>query len=77
VAAPAAAGSTQLKENHVHKLIARFARLRTAAADAGMTTTEYAVGTLAAAGFAAALYKAVTSETVRAALVALIERALK
>lgn len=50
-------------------------RLRSAA-DAGMTTAEYAVGTLAACGFAAVLYKIVTSGAVKSALSGLIERAL-
>ncbi len=45
--------------------------------DAGMSTVEYAVGTIAAAAFAAALFKVVTSEAVRAALASLIERALQ
>ncbi|MEC4015003.1 DUF4244 domain-containing protein [Streptomyces sp. H27-D2] len=54
----------------------RLGRLRTAAKDAGMTTSEYAVGTIAACGFAAVLYKVVTSGAVDAALRSLIERAL-
>jgi hypothetical protein len=44
--------------------------------DAGMTTAEYAVGTIAACGFAAVLYKVVTSGTVSGALESLIGRAL-
>ncbi|MFH9723806.1 DUF4244 domain-containing protein [Streptomyces sp. NPDC017254] len=44
--------------------------------DAGMTTSEYAVGTIAAAGFAAVLYKIVTSETVSGALESVIGKAL-
>jgi len=44
--------------------------------DAGMTTAEYAVGTVAACGFAALLYKIVTSGAVSAAVSGLIERAL-
>ncbi|WP_171166611.1 DUF4244 domain-containing protein [Streptomyces sp. I05A-00742] len=44
--------------------------------DAGMTTAEYAVGTLAACALAAVLYKVVTSGAVSAALQALIEKAL-
>ena len=40
------------KENHVRRLMVRFARLRTEAGDAGMNTAEYAVGTLAAVAFA-------------------------
>ena len=49
------------------------ARLR---GDAGMNTAEYAVGTLAAVAFAGVLLKVVTSESVRAALSHLIERAI-
>lgn len=44
--------------------------------DAGMSTAEYAVGTIAACGFAAVLYKIVTSGAVSAELQQLIERAL-
>lgn len=46
------------------------------ASDTGMSTAEYAIGTLAAAGFAAVLYTVVTSDTVSSALRQLIERAL-
>ncbi|GLW23735.1 DUF4244 domain-containing protein [Microbispora triticiradicis] len=46
-------------------------------ADAGMSTAEYAVGTIAACGFAALLYKIVTSAEVRSMLAALIQKALK
>jgi hypothetical protein len=45
--------------------------------DAGMTTAEYAVGTVAACGFAALLYKVVTSGAVSSALNALVTRALR
>ena len=45
--------------------------------DQGMTTAEYAVGTLAAVAFAGILLKVVTSGTVQAALAALITRALR
>lgn len=44
--------------------------------DAGMSTAEYAVGTVAACGFAAVLYKVVTSSAVTAGMQQLIERAL-
>ncbi|WP_438828614.1 DUF4244 domain-containing protein [Streptomyces klenkii] len=47
-----------------------------AAGDAGMSTAEYAVGTLAACALAAVLYKVVTSGAVNAALQGLIGRAL-
>ncbi|MET9291647.1 DUF4244 domain-containing protein [Streptomyces sp. NPDC003077] len=52
-----------------------FTRLRTAA-DRGMATAEYAMGTLAACALAAVLYKVVTGGSVRAALQSLIEKAL-
>jgi uncharacterized protein DUF4244 len=61
----------------VRKLIANFARLRTEAADAGMSTAEYAVGTLAAVAFAGVLLKVVTGNNVLTALTAVIDRALK
>jgi hypothetical protein len=61
----------------VHKLIANFARLRAEAADAGMSTAEYAVGTLAAVAFAGVLLKVVTGNNVLTALTAVIDRALK
>ena len=75
--AAATVDHSQPKENHVHKLIANFARLRTEAADAGMSTAEYAVGTLAAVAFAGVLFKVVGSANVQAALTAVIDRALK
>ncbi|MFB7610637.1 DUF4244 domain-containing protein [Streptomyces gardneri] len=52
------------------------ARRRALRADAGMTTSEYAVGTIAAAAFAAVLYKIVTSGTVSGALESMIGKAL-
>lgn len=56
---------------------ARFDRLRGEAAEAGMNTAEYAVGTLAAVAFAGVLLKVMTSNTVQAALTAIVGRALK
>ncbi|WP_240351464.1 DUF4244 domain-containing protein [Streptomyces olivoreticuli] len=47
-----------------------------AGAEAGMSTAEYAIGTLAACALAAVLYKVVTSGAVTAALQGLIEKAL-
>ncbi|MEF9883758.1 DUF4244 domain-containing protein [Streptomyces sp. P9-A4] len=52
------------------------ARREAARRDTGMTTSEYAVGTIAAAGFAAVLYKIVTSGTVSGALESVIGKAL-
>lgn len=46
-------------------------------ADEGMSTAEYAVGTIAAVAFAGVLFKVVSSPAVRAALTALVARALK
>ena len=45
-------------------------------ADAGMTTVEYAIGTVVAAAFAAVLYRIVTGDSIVSALTDLIRRAL-
>ncbi|MFB7555369.1 DUF4244 domain-containing protein [Streptomyces brevispora] len=50
--------------------------VRRARADSGMTTSEYAVGTIAACAFAAVLYKVVTSAPVMAQLQSLLKDAL-
>lgn len=58
-------------------LRARWHRLRCGAdRDAGMSTSEYAMGTIAACAFAAVLYKVVTSGPVAAALQSVVEKAL-
>ncbi len=44
--------------------------------DAGMSTVEYAVGTVVAAAFAAVLYKIVTGDSVVAGLTSLVNSAL-
>jgi hypothetical protein len=41
----------------------------------GMTTAEYAVGTVAACGFGGILYKLLTSDTVMGLLTDLVKRA--
>ncbi|MBY8818531.1 DUF4244 domain-containing protein [Streptomyces cinereoruber] len=51
-------------------------RWEAARRDTGMSTAEYAVGTIAAAAFAAVLYKVVTSGTVSGALNSMIGKAL-
>lgn len=56
-----------------HRLRVRHALRR---GDLGMSTAEYAVGTIAACAFAAVLYKIVTSGAVSDALRELIEKAL-
>ena len=46
------------------------------ASERGMTTAEYAVGTVAACGFGAVLYKTVTSDVVARLVTDIIRRAL-
>lgn len=58
------------------KRIARRTKAVRAAIDAGMTTAEYAVGTVAAVAFAAVLYKIVRSSAVQSALSGIIRSAL-
>ena len=56
-------------------LARRWARVR-AAGEAGMSTAEYAVGTVAACAFAAILYRVVTGGSIVDALGRLIDSAL-
>ncbi|MCW2715980.1 MAG: small rane protein [Frankiales bacterium] len=42
----------------------RLQTMRAATGDEGMTTAEYAVGTVAACGFSGVLYKVITSDAV-------------
>lgn len=53
----------------------RPGRRRPAGDEAGMTTAEYAVGTVAACGFGGILYKVLTSPEVVQLLKGVIERA--
>ena len=53
------------------------ARLHGQDQDAGMTTAEYAVGTVAACGFGGILYKVITSGAVLDLLTGVISRAFK
>lgn len=46
-------------------------------ADEGMSTVEYAIGTIAAAAFGAILYTVVTGDSIVSALTNIIARALK
>jgi hypothetical protein len=59
------------------KRIARRFGRRRLRGDGGMSTVEYAIGTVTAAALAGIMYKVVTSPSVQAALTALINRALK
>ncbi|NKY56060.1 DUF4244 domain-containing protein [Nocardia flavorosea] len=45
-------------------------------ADDGMSTVEYAIGTIAAAAFGAVLYTVVTGDSIPDALTGIIEKAL-
>ena len=56
----------------MRKLIRRLHR-----EDAGMTTAEYAVGTIAAVAFAAVLFKVITSTAVLTALSGIVTSALQ
>jgi hypothetical protein len=49
---------------------------RPPARDEGMSTVEYAIGTVAAAAFAAVLYAVVSGDSVVTALTELVQRAL-
>jgi hypothetical protein len=44
--------------------------------DDGMSTVEYAIGTIAAAAFAAVLYTVISGDSIVTALTSLIQRAL-
>ncbi|WP_413230129.1 DUF4244 domain-containing protein [Kitasatospora herbaricolor] len=56
--------------------VIRVRRMPNGRRDSGMSTAEYAVGTLAACAFAAILYKVVTSGAVSGALTDILNRAL-
>lgn len=58
----------------IHTISSRLARF--AADDAGMSTVEYAIGTIAAAAFGAILYSVVTGDSIVGALTNIIGRAL-
>lgn len=50
--------------------------LRVVVGEEGMSTVEYAIGTIAAAAFGAVLYTVVTGESIPDALTGIIEKAL-
>ncbi|MEV0106552.1 DUF4244 domain-containing protein [Nocardia sp. NPDC050799] len=50
--------------------------LRVVSEEEGMSTVEYAIGTIAAAAFGAVLYTVVTGESIPDALTGIIEKAL-
>ena len=57
------------------RLARRWAAVQ-ATGEAGMSTAEYAVGTVAACAFAAVLYRVVTGDSVVDGLTDLVDRAL-
>jgi hypothetical protein len=64
---------------HGMKFVDRIAQRASAlrlAVDRGMSTAEYAVGTVAAVAFAVVLYKIVRSDAVSAALTSIVTSAL-
>ncbi|GAA2291510.1 hypothetical protein GCM10010149_43510 [Nonomuraea roseoviolacea subsp. roseoviolacea] len=63
--------------NPARRRLAKWAHYAVTNADRGMSTAEYAVGTIAACAFAALLFKVVSSPEVQAMLSSLIDRALK
>jgi len=72
VASPAVASSAGRRRLGLRR---RWAVVR-ARNEAGMSTAEYAVGTIAACAFAAVLYRVVTGGSVVTALGHLVQRAL-
>ena len=60
--------------NMFRVLLARMAVL--AIDESGMSTVEYAIGTIAAAAFGAILYTVVTGDSIVSALTNIIDRAL-
>lgn len=57
--------------------VRRWARaVRSGRRDAGMVSAEYAVGLIAAVGFAGVLFQVVTSDVVQSALQSLVAKAL-
>ena len=58
-----------------HVLARRWEAVR-ATAEAGMSTAEYAVGTVAACAFAAVLYRVVTGDSIVTGLTDLVDSAL-
>lgn len=63
-----------MPHNHIRLLRERL--IVAAADDSGMSTVEYAIGTIAAAAFGAILYSVVTGDSIVAALTNIISRAL-
>ena len=63
-----------MAENMIREMKARMVLLLVD--DTGMSTVEYAIGTIAAAAFGAILYTVVTGDSIVTALTNIINRAL-
>lgn len=63
-----------MADNAIRWMRTRLAQLWTD--ESGMSTVEYAIGTIAAAAFGAILYSVVTGDSIVSALTNLIARAL-
>lgn len=74
-AEPLAANHPPAAERGGGALIRRWRAVR-ATGEAGMSTAEYAVGTVAACAFAAVLYRVVTGGSIVSGLTELVESAL-
>lgn len=62
----------------IHKVVTKLRRRMTVVVESedGMSTVEYAIGTIAAAAFGAILYTVVTGDSIVSALTNIITRAL-
>ncbi|AMT73511.1 membrane protein [Mycobacteroides immunogenum] len=62
----------------MHKVVTKLRRRMTVVVESedGMSTVEYAIGTIAAAAFGAILYTVVTGDSIVSALTNIITRAL-
>jgi hypothetical protein len=69
-------GGGSLVGMNLFKRIALRAKAIRTSVDAGMTTAEYAVGTVAAVAFAVVLFKVVQSPAVSSALSSIVQSAL-
>lgn len=67
-------GAGMTKDDVIQRIRTRIILL--AVDDSGMSTVEYAIGTVAAAAFGAILYTVVTGDSIVSALTNIITRAL-
>lgn len=72
---PPSRAQNRVQNRLLSTLAGRWTRLQ-ATAEAGMSTAEYAVGTVAACAFAAVLYRVVSGDSIVTGLTDLVESAL-